>query len=125
MQFKYTVKQAITKLLEAKKKKKLKVILDYKKELLPILFLLKKGSLIYKFLVKKGEIHVFLKREKFNHYSQNNHKQKTISLSEVERFVNKHPVGVLIISTDSGVLTPDLYKNTSTNKGGKLLCFFD
>lgn len=125
MQFKSTVKQAITKLLEAKKKKRLKVILDYKKELVPILFLLKKGSLIYKFLIKKNEIYVFLKREKFNHYSKNNHKQKIISLAEVEDFLNKNPLGFLVISTDRGVLTPDLYKNTGIHKGGKLLCFFD
>jgi ribosomal protein S8 len=125
MKYRYTIKTALAKLLEAKKKRKLKVVLNYKKELLPVLLLLKKGSLFYKFLIKSNKIHVFLKKEKNMQHSKNNHRQKKISSLEITRFIVNNPDSVLVVSTARGVLSPNLYKKSNVAFGGKLLCFFN
>jgi hypothetical protein len=126
MKFKNTIKSAAHRIIEAKKKKELEVIVSYKKELIPFLSEIKKNFLIYKYIKKNNRVHIFLRKNKNDSsVSFDSHRQKTIRAFFLEGFNYRKPMAVCFVSTTKGILPGGIYdKGSILRVGGKQLFIY-
>jgi hypothetical protein len=126
MKFKTTIKSVSHRIIEAKKKKELEVIVPYKKELLPFLAAVKKNLLIYKYIKKNNSVHIFIRKNKnISVVSYDSHKQKAVRAFYLEGFNYRKPTAVCFVSTTKGILPGGVdNKNNNLRYGGKQLFIF-
>jgi hypothetical protein len=101
MNFRVSIKQALSKVRIAEKKKDLKVTLVFKKELIPFLIALRKAGAISKFAIQKKTIVLCLKKKKVTPTFKQ--KQKTVRAFAMDSILYKNPVALIFFSSTSGI----------------------
>jgi hypothetical protein len=114
MNFRASIKQVLARMSVAKKKKDLKVTVNFKKELIPFLGVLRRAGIIYKYTKKKKTFVLCLKKTRLNPLFKQ--KQKILRDYDISAILYKNPVALVFLSTTGGV-----YIKTGQKVGGTQL----